>query len=458
MTDNLPAGENPVLQTLRDALCGTRYENHIYLVGGYVRDKIMERESNAALDDIDLVLEGSASDLAHTLWQRKVSWHKPVEFPTFGTAMVRVGGTGTNNPGVQVEIVTAREETYRHGSRKPKVVPGTLATDALRRDFTVNTFLENLHTGEITDPTGFGYADLQAGLLRTPLDPVLTFTDDPLRMLRACRFAAKLGFNIEADALAAIHANAHRLSPEHGISFERVRDELVKTLPTQDAVKGLELMRDTGLLQQFAPELAAMPGEWEHRLTALSNLPMETNTDVRLAVLLLGLGAKTTRTVLLRLKFSGDEIVRIVALVGLHGKYDAYNPMEWTDASVRRLIRVVGEHRTDLFTVARADLFAGNTRDNSFNSLNKLQERMEVIESVAHVTTATSPLSGEEIMARLSLPAGRVVGAIKNTLTDAVVAGELAPDDKDGAEVIAKKIAGARNKDSLRVSGGLSTR
>lgn len=463
--------ENPVLQTLRDALRGTLYETNVYLVGGFVRDKIMGRTASAALDDIDLVLEGSASDLAQTLWRKRVSWHKPVEFPTFGTAMVRVNGTGADNPGVQVEIVTAREETYRHGSRKPEVVPGTLATDALRRDFTVNTFLENLHTGEITDPTGKGYADLSAQLLRTPLDPVLTFTDDPLRMLRACRFAAKLGFAIEPDTLAAIRANAHRLSPEHGISFERVRDELVKTLPTQGAAQGLEIMRQTNLLAQFAPELAAMYRVkqnrtpmytvWKHTLVALSNLPPDADAGVRLAVLFHDIGkpqtrtvdadgnvhfhehekagAEITRTVMTRLKFSGDETARVVALVGMHGRYGAYNP-EWTDADVRRLIRTVGQHRADLFTIARADISTDNT-DYSRTDLDALQERMEAIESAAHVTTATSPLSGEEIMARLSLPAGRTVGAIKNALTDAVVAGELAPDDKAGAETLARTVA-----------------
>ncbi|MBC8143257.1 MAG: HDIG domain-containing protein, partial [Armatimonadetes bacterium] len=447
--------ENPVLQILRDALRGTEYENRVYLVGGYVRDKIMGRVGSAALDDIDLVLEGDASALAQTLWRKRISWHKPVEFPTFGTAMVRVGGTGTETPGVQVEIVTAREETYRHGSRKPEVVPGTLATDALRRDFTVNTFLENLHTGDITDPTDKGYADLQAGLLRTPLDPVLTFTDDPLRMLRAARFAAKLGFSIELNTLAAIGANAFRLSPEHGISFERVRDELVKTLPTQGAAQGLELMRETGLLSQFAPELAVMQGVtqnrfhlydvWEHTLVALSNLPPDADTGVRLAMLFHDVGksqtrtvdangdvhfyehekvgAEITRTVMTRLKFSGDEIARVVALVGLHMRYGAYNPDEWTDASVRRLIRTVGEYRTDLFTIVRADISACNTTDYPTADLSALQERMEAIENEASITTATSPLSGEEIMARLALPAGRIVGTIKNALTDAVVAG-----------------------------------
>jgi poly(A) polymerase len=472
------SSENPVLEILRNALRGTEYEGRLFLVGGYVRDKLMGRLGSAALDDIDLVLEGDASAVAHLLWKKRVAWHKPVEFPTFGTAMVRVGGTGPDNPGAQVELVTARLETYRQGSRKPVVTPGTIASDALRRDFTINTFLENLHTGEITDPTGRGYADLEAKLLRTPLDPQITFIDDPLRMLRAARFAAKLGFAVEATTLTAIRENAFRLSPEHGISFERVRDELMKTLPTAGAAQGLEMMRETGLLAQFAPELVAMYGVtqnryhlydvWTHTMVALTNLPPDADAFVRLSVLLHDVGkpatrtvdprtgdvhfyehekvgAEIARTVMNRLKYSGDEINRVVALVGLHMRYGAYDANEWTDASVRRLIRTVGEHRRDLFTIARADISACATADASGNTipsadLDGLSDRMEQIEAAAHITTATSPLSGQEIMERLGLPAGRLVGTIKNALTDAVVAGELAPDDKDGAEVMARTL------------------
>ena len=183
-TESVP-GEN-ALATLRTAFRGTEWENRLFLVGGFVRDKLLYGRA-AAPDDIDLVLEGDALAVARFLWQVRAARHTPVEFPTFGTAMVHIGAA-------QVELVTARAETYREGSRKPVVMPGTLQTDAQRRDFTVNTFLENLHTGEISDPLGRAHADLQARILRTPLDSVVTFTDDPLRMLRACRFAAKLDF------------------------------------------------------------------------------------------------------------------------------------------------------------------------------------------------------------------------------------------------------------------------
>jgi putative nucleotidyltransferase with HDIG domain len=452
-----------VLTQLREATVGTEFAGKLYLVGGYVRDKLMGRVAKA--EDIDLVLEGSAEAVAWLLYRKKVAQYKPVLFPNFGTAMVRVGKA-------QVEIVTAREETYRQGSRQPIVKEGTLYTDALRRDFTVNTFMENLHTGEILDLTGQGKTDLEAGILRTPLDPLTTFTDDPLRMLRACRFAAKLGFAIASDTYTALRENAFRLSPEYGISYERIRDEVNKTLMASGAATGLEQMRETGLLVRFAPELVAMYGVtqnrfhkydvWTHTLTALANLPESAGLLTRLAVLFHDIGKPKTRTVdtngevhfyehetvgaemakevMTRLRYSTDEIQTVGTLVSLHMRYGAYDAAEWTDAAVRRLIRTVGEHRQTLFTIAHADIAACNTDDFPTADLNGLQERMEQIEAEAHITELTSPLSGQEIMERLSLTPGRLVGRIKDTLTDAVVSGELAPDDKATAEAMAYEL------------------
>jgi len=467
VTDRENDFEHDALGRLRATLAGTPYESQVWLVGGYVRDKLMGRAMNGAvLDDIDLVLEGDASGLAWTLFRAGCGDHAPVEFPTFGTAMLHVGGA-------QVEFVTARAETYRQGSRKPVVTPGTLETDALRRDFTINTFLENLHTGEIRDPTNRGQSDLAARLLRTPLDPNVTFTDDPLRALRACRFAAKLGFDVEAETYAALSANAFRCGPEYGISFERIRDELVKTLLAPGAGRGLEMIRETGLLAQFAPELAAMHGigqnrfhrydVWEHTLVALQNLPGDAPLLVRLATLLHDVGKPRTRTVdeatgdvhfyehekvgaqmtreiLTRLKFSADEVKAVSEMVGLHMRYGAYEPDVWTDASVRRLIRAVGPYRRDLFTLARADISACNTDDFPSADLDGLSHRMETIEAASHITTATSPLSGEEIIAALGIRPGPLVGKIKDALTDAVVAGELGPNDKVGATERARQI------------------
>ncbi len=458
--------EKDTLEILRTATRGTRYEERLWLVGGYVRDKLLGRAKSGDADDIDLVLEGDALAAASLLYERGVADHRPVEYGEFGTAKVDVKG-------LKVELVTARAETYRQGSRKPVVRPGTLETDAERRDFTVNTFLENLHTLELRDPTGQGKADLEARLLRTPTEPDVTFTDDPLRSLRACRFAAKLGFEVEAKTYAAMRDCAHRCNPEYGVSYERIREELNKTLLTADAPRGLEMMRETGLLYQFAPELAAMHGVgqnrfhrydvWEHTLVALRNLPPDAPLSVRLGVLFHDIGkpptrtldpvtgdahfyghqdvgAQMTRAIMNRLRYSSDEIEEVTNLVALHMRYGEYQPQIWTDATVRRLIRAVGAHRHDLFTIARADIAACNTKDFPTVDLSGLQERMERLEAEAQVTKATSPLDGRAIIRLLQIPPGPAVKVIKDALTDAVVAGELAPEDLAGAEEMARAL------------------
>ena len=449
------------LEILRDAVRGTEYEGKVFLVGGWVRDKLLGKLVDVS--DIDLVLEGDALELAQWLWEKRVSSHSPVLYPSFGTAMVHIGDA-------QVELVTARAETYRQGSRKPVVTPGTLFTDAQRRDFTINTFLESLDTGEIVDPLGVGHTDLQAGILRTPLDPVITFTDDPLRMLRACRFAARLGFAIAPTTYQALRDNAFRLSPEHGISFERVREELNKTLLAPGASVGLEQLRETGLLAQFAPELAAMHGVtqnswhaydvWTHTLKALENLPKNTDLWLRLATLFHDIGKPSTRTedvsgvhfyehehvgeklcreVLTRLKYANDEIKQVATLVGLHMRYGSYKP-DWTDAAVRRLIRTVDSHRDALFTLGHADIAACRPDLPPQVELSSLAARMAEIDARIDIRTADSPLSGLELMERLALPSGPLVGKLKKALTDAVVSGELAEGDKDGAEALARRL------------------
>ncbi|MBB6052961.1 HDIG domain-containing metalloprotein [Armatimonas rosea] len=449
------------LEQLRRAVRGTEYEGKIFLVGGWVRDKLLGKVVD--ISDIDLVLEGDALELAEWLWKKRVSSHAPVLYPSFGTAMVHVGDA-------QVELVTARAETYRQGSRKPIVTPGTLFTDAQRRDFTINTFLESLDTGEIVDPLGVGHDDLQAGVLRTPLDPVITFTDDPLRMLRACRFAARLGFTIAPTTYQALKDNAFRLSPEHGISYERVREELNKTLLAPGASAGLEQLRETGLLARFAPELAAMHGVsqntwhaydvWTHTLKALENLPRDADLLLRLATLFHDIGKPATRTedgsgvhfyehehvgaqltrdVLTRLKYANDEIKQVSTLVGLHMRYGAYKS-DWTDAAVRRLIRTVDSHREALFTLAHADLAACRPDLPPQADLRALSERMAAIDAQIDIRTADSPLSGIELMERLGIPAGPLVGRLKNALTDAVIAGELTEGDKETAEALARTL------------------
>ena len=438
---------------------GTEYAGRLFLVGGFVRDKVMGLPLGK--DDIDIVLEGDALALAQFLRQAGAADFEPVVYPKFGTAMVVVKGR-------DVEIVTARIESYAPDSRKPdSVEPGTLADDAKRRDFTINTLLQNLETGEIIDPLGKAFADIDAQTIRTPTDPLLTFQDDPLRMLRAVRFAARFGFRVEPFTWKAVRQSAPRLSI---ISAERIRDEFCKTLLTTRAPMGLELLKDSGLLAQFAPELTAMIGVtqnefhaypvWEHTLIAVGNLPPDASLTLRLATLChdtgkpptkaLGddgrvhfyghaeAGAELTRRLMTRLKFPNDEIAAVTQLVAQHMRIGEYKPL-WTDAAVRRLMRDLGPHLSDLFEIHRVDVSALAPDHTDISRAHELQARMAPIQQSQDINSLTSPLDGQELMARLGLEPGKRLGALKEYLTGEVVEGRLAPDDKAGAERLARQ-------------------
>ncbi len=447
-----------VLETLRETVRGTEYAGRLFLVGGFVRDKVMGLASGK--DDIDIVLEGDALELARFLRQSGAADFEPVVYPKFGTAMVVVKGR-------DVEIVTARIESYAPDSRKPDTVePGTLADDAKRRDFTINTLLQSLDTGEISDPLGRAFADIDAQVIRTPTDPPVTFQDDPLRMLRAVRFAARFGFTIEPFTWKAIRQSVLRLSI---ISAERIREEFCKTLMTSRAPLGLELLKGSGLLAQFAPELTAMVGVtqnefhaypvWDHTLIALGNLPPNASLALRLATLCHDIGkpptkamgedgrvhfyghaetgAAVTRRLMTRLKFSNDEIAAVTKLVAQHMRIGEYKPL-WTDAAVRRLMRDLGPQLDDLFEIHRVDVSALAPDHTDISRAHELLARMAPIQATQDISTLTSPLDGQELMARLGLEPGKRLGELKEHLTNEVVEGRLAPDDKEGAERLAR--------------------
>ncbi len=461
----MPTPTETLLQTLRDATRGTPYDNKLYLVGGFVRDQVMGLPS--AGDDIDIVLEGDAPALADFLYERGVAQHKPVVYPRFGTAMIMAQGRA-------VELVTARVESYDPDSRKPSDVrPGTLLDDALRRDFTINTLLQNLHTGEISDPLGRAYADLEAQIIRTPTDALLTFQDDPLRMLRAVRFAARFGFAIDPLTCKAIRQSAPRLSI---ISAERVQGEFSKTLLTSRPTLGLSLLKDSGLLEQFAPELVAMVGVtqnefhaypvWEHTLAALSALPADASLTLRLATLLHDLGKPSTKDIgddgrvhfyghadkgallarafLTRLKYPNDIVQAVTTLVAQHMRIGEYRPL-WTDGAVRRLIRDLGPQLDDLFAIHRADVAALSPDHRDISRAGALRARMEVAQAGQNISALVSPLDGGELMRLLALPPGPALGRVKDHLTNEVIEGRLAPDDKDGALRLARAFLAGTN-------------
>ena len=227
------------LEKLRESTKGTQYEGRLYLVGGIVRDKILGLPHR---EDIDIVLEGDAVELAHFLFNAGIADHKPVVYPRFGTAMVSIEGK-------QVELVSARSESYAPESRKPDVTPATLKDDVLRRDFTINTLMENLHTGEVLDLTGEARSDIENGIIRTPTDPEITFEDDPLRMLRAIRFSPPVSASQSSKILITRFAK----KPIDFQSSARNGSEMssLKMLMTQGRARAIENLRVTGLLLEF---------------------------------------------------------------------------------------------------------------------------------------------------------------------------------------------------------------
>ena len=260
---------HPAIVRIREAILGTPFEGDVFLVGGGVRDELLGISHS---NDFDLVTRGDAPALAELLYQTGVSELPPVTYPRFGTAMLRVENC-------TIELVTARRESYGEESRKPTVEPASYLEDAQRRDFTVNSLLKDIATGEILDPLRIGRSDLKSKILRTPLDAVETFHDDPLRMLRAVRFRWQLGFEPAPGLYEAITQSKQRLTI---VSFERIRDELFKILARRTASRGLDDLMSTGLMEIIAPEFQEMVGVeqgnfhhldvWDHTRLVIDNL------------------------------------------------------------------------------------------------------------------------------------------------------------------------------------------
>lgn len=439
---------HPALEAIREATMGTPFEGELWLVGGAVRDELLGLPAD---QDFDIVLVGSSEDLARLLYDKRVSTIAPVIYERFGTAMVQVRGA-------QVELVTARKESYESGSRKPQVEPATLEEDARRRDFTVNTLMKNLHSGELLDPLGLGREDLQNRVLRTPLDPEATFHDDPLRMLRAVRFRWKLGFEPAKGLYGAIKRESHRLKI---ISGERIRDELTKMLSYPTAADALDDLMQLNLLEQFAPELPPMVGVdqgayhhldvWEHSLLALRNVGTE-DLVLSLAALLHDVGKPETRFVdeqgkvrffghenigaemaerlLRRLKLPVKEIDQVRLLIRNHMRLTAIKDFSATAA--RRLVRDLGDQLPRLMRLIEADR-AAHKPGVDHGDLPAVKALVAKVQAETPAETLESPLSGAEIMELLDVAPGPEVGKWKARLTELVLDGIITPEDKDGA-------------------------
>jgi len=436
-----------VLGAIREGAQRLRVE--AYLVGGFVRDRLLGADGK----DIDLLVVGAGAVELLGAVARSFDWAPPQVFERFGTAQVR-------GDGFIVEAVGARAERYDPASRKPDVTPGTLEEDVWRRDFTVNALCQT-QDGAVLDITGRGLADLYAGVLRTPLDPRETFSEDPLRMYRAARFVAQLGFSLAPGVLDAMRDVAPRASI---LSVERVSEELRRLLTSPHPRAGMEVLRQSGLMQVHLHELLDMVGVeqsgyhvydvYDHTMVALEHAPADLL--VRLAVLLHDVGKPATHAVaadgrhtfhdhpdvgarigenmLQRLRTGNAEIEAVAALVRLHLRPIQYDKATFSDAAVRRLMRDAGELRSRLLDVARADTRASAFPDTV--GIDELEERMARLDAEAAGVAAPfeSPLDGEEIMAMAGgRAAGPWVGAVKRALSDAVVEGEVAPGDAEGA-------------------------
>ncbi len=427
-----------------------------YVVGGYVRDLMLGRPSK----DVDFLTVGSGIEVARELARKMRGSHLSV-FKNFGTAQVK-------GRDIELEFVGARKESYNRDSRKPIVEDGTLADDISRRDFTVNAMALCVNAGrfgELVDMYG-GEADLAAGVIRTPLDPDITFSDDPLRMMRAVRFATQLGFEIVPETFDAIRRNAQRISI---ISRERVMDELMKIMRSAKPSVGWVLLLRTGLLKLIFPELFALRGveqvrgvghkdNFYHTLAVLDNVAERSdNVWLRWAALLHDIakpvtkrwdenagwtfyghnvvGAKMVPRIFRKMKFPlNDKMKYVQRLVDLHMRPIALVEDEVTDSAVRRLLFDAGDDIDDLMLLCSADITSKNREkvDRFRSNYELVKQKMVELEERDRIRNFQPPVDGLEIMATFGLGECREVGIIKERIKNAILDGEI-PNDHNAA-------------------------
>lgn len=426
-------------------------EQHLscYVIGGYVRDLLLDRPSK----DIDIVVVGNGLELAR-LAGEKLRVKKVNYFKNFGTAQFMYKD-------LDVEFVGARKESYQRDSRKPIVEDGTLEDDQNRRDFTINAMAINLHPdhfGELIDPFG-GIEDLDKGIIRTPLDPGITYSDDPLRMMRAIRFATQLDFKIETVSLKAIKENAERLDI---ISKERIMDELNKIILCPVPSRGFQLLFSTGLLQRFFPEMTALQGvetinghshkdNFYHTLEVLDNISENTdNLWLRWAAIMHDiakpptkrfdeqsgwtfhghedLGARWVPRIFSRLKLPLDHKMKYVQkLVRLHLRPISLVKGNVTDSAVRRLLFEAGDDVDDLMTLCNADI----TSKNEFKvkrykkNFAIVKEKLRAVEEKDRIRNFQPPVSGDIIMKTFGIGPCSEIGTIKAAIKEAILEGEI---------------------------------
>ena len=456
---------NPIFKHISRIVDGMGLE--AYAVGGYVRDYYLHRPSS----DIDVVVVGSGVDVAETL-AKELGGAKVAVYKTYGTAMVRWRDT-------EVEFVGARKESYRRESRNPIVEPGTLEDDQRRRDFTINAMawcLNGDRFGELVDPFG-GMEDLEDCIIRTPCEPDKTFSDDPLRMMRAVRFASQLGFDIDDETFDGICRQAERINI---ITKERIAVELNKILASPVPSIGLTLMRTSGLLKYILPELDRMAGverrgkhahkdNFEHTMKVLDNLAKRSDDLwLRWAALLHDIGKPTTKAydprmgwtfhqheavgskmipqLFRRLRLPLNEPMRFVQkMVFLHMRPIVLSEDLVTDSAVRRLLFEAGDDVESLMLLCEADITSGiDSKVRQYlKNFELVRAKMRDLEERDRVRNFQPPITGDIIMKTYDLPPSKVLGEIKEIIKNAILDGVI-PNDYDAAYKLMEEEAARR--------------
>ncbi len=448
---------HPIFKTISEVADELNLDT--YVIGGYVRDFFLNRES---VKDIDIVCVGNGIHLAEQVAKAlKINIKKIKIFKRFGTAML-------NYKGIDIEFVGARKESYSKDSRNPDVELGSLEDDQNRRDFTINALALQLnanHFGKLLDPFN-GIQDLNDKVIKTPLEPELTFSDDPLRMMRAVRFSSQLDFKIDDETFKAIQQQSGRLKI---VSPERIIDEFNKIMMTSKPSFGLKLLLQSKLLKYFLPELTALQGVDEvdgqrhkenfwHTLEVVDNISEHTeNLWLRWAALLHDIGKAPTKRfdkkigwtfhghefkgskmvykLFKRLKMPlNDKIKYVQKLVFMSSRPIAVVDSDVTDSAVRRLIFDADDELDDLMTLCEADITTKNpNRYKAYhNNFKRVREKIKSVEERDHIRNFQPPISGEEIMKTFNIKPSKEIGIIKSAIKEAILEGEI-PNEKEAA-------------------------